>query len=254
MCMPISVVIITYNEAHNLPRTLSKLHWCDDIVIVDSGSTDGTEQIAIKAGARFYTHAFEGYGAQKNYGFGLTTHDWILSIDADEVLSDALIDELLALDLKTTAAVGFRIPIRNVFLNREFKFGKESNYKHLRLFRKDKGHYDHADVHEQLIVEGAVSDMKHHILHYSYRGVAHYLEKMEDYTNRGAAKLYKKGKRRPLLLVYLLAPFYFLKHYVLYGNILNGKAGFIWSVLNARYHTVKYLKLYQLHQQDQSHS
>lgn len=254
MAVPISVVIITYNEEDNLPRTLAKLKWCDDIVIVDSGSTDNTSNIAMEHGARFYSHLFEGYGKQKNYGFLLAKHDWILSIDADEVLTDGLIEELHKVTNYSSEISAYRIPIRNVFLEREFKYGKESNFLHLRLFKNGIGSFNEDEVHEKLQVKGQVGSLKNHILHYSYKSVPHYMEKLETYTTRGAYQMYKNGKKRGLLLIYLLAPFYFFKHYVLYGNFLNGKPGFIWSILNAKYHTVKYLKLFQLNQSNQNHS
>jgi hypothetical protein len=173
-------------------------------------------------------------------------NDWILSLDADEVLSDELIQELINLELQDSTISGYEIPVRHVFMGREFLHGKESYYPHVRLYDKQKGSYNAHDVHEKIEVEGNVGRLKNVIIHYSYRNLAHYFEKMNDYTNRGAEKLFKQHKSRSIASIFFLAPFYFCKHYFLNQNFRNGIPGLVWSYLNAWYHTSKYLKLYEL--------
>jgi glycosyltransferase involved in cell wall biosynthesis len=244
----ISVVIITKNEEENLKRSLPKLYWCEDIVVVDDQSTDHTVSIAESFGCKVHRRVFDGFGRQKQFAVSQAQFQWVLNIDADEVLSDDLIEELKQLDLEHTQYSGFMIPIRHVFMGRVFKYGKESRYYHLRLFNKTKGSFNHAAVHEKVELSGPVKQLSNVILHYSYRDLDHYFQKFNTYTSVGAKKLKEQKKSRSLLLCLAAFPVYFVKHFFFYGNILNGRQGFIWSYLNAWYHTVKYLKLNELNQ------
>jgi glycosyltransferase involved in cell wall biosynthesis len=244
--MSISVIIIAKNEADNLQLSLPKLHWCDDIVLVNDNSTDNTLEIAEQFGCKIFNRAFDGFGTQKQYAVSKAAHQWILNIDADEVLSDELIKEILSIDFKNTATVGYTIPIRHVFLGKVFLHGKESNFKHLRLFNKLSGNFDDAKVHEKVRINGPISALKNVVLHYSYKDLKHYFDKFNQYTSIGAIKLKEKGKSRSLMLTVASFPFYFLKHFFVYRNFMNGKSGFIWSYLSAWYHVVKYLKLHEL--------
>ena len=245
--MQISVIIIAKNEADNLKRSLSKLHWCDDIVLIDDCSSDQTTEIAKSFGAKVFQRAFDGFGTQKQYAVAQTMHPWVLNLDADEVMEDALIDEILSLK-ESDVVSAYEIPIQHVFLGKVFKHGKESNYLHLRLFNKNKGNFNDAVVHEKVFTSGKTICLKGRVLHYSYKNLEHYFQKFNSYTQAGAIKLKEKGKTRSLILCILSFPVYFVKHYFVYGNILNGKEGFIWSYLNAWYHTVKYLKLFEMNQ------
>lgn len=241
--MPVSVVIITNNEEARLPRTLSQLYWCDDIIVLDSFSQDATLKIATEFGCRVFQQKFEGYGTQKNTGIDLARHDWVLSLDADEVLSDELIQEINEVCVPTSSFSAFSIPIRNVFLGREFKHGKESAFHHIRLFRKGCARYNLDAIHEKLLVQGEIGRLTGLILHYSYLNLSHFVQKMDIYSERSALAMLGKGKTTSLLSILLKAPFYFVKHYFMYGNWRNGKAGLVWSWMNTWYHTLKYLKL-----------
>lgn len=244
--MSISVFIIAKNEADNLKLSLPKLYWCDDIILINDNSTDDTVAIAEHFGCKVYNRAFDGFGTQKQFAVSKTSHQWVLNIDADEVLSNELIEEILKLNLNSTNIAGYTIPIRHVFLGKVFLHGKESKFYHLRLFNKNFGNFDDAKVHEKVKLNGAVKPFENVVLHYSYKDLKHYFEKFNHYTSIGALKLKEKGKQRNLIFTFASFPFYFIKHYLIYANILNGKAGFIWSYLNALYHVVKYLKLYEL--------
>ena len=139
--MQISVIIIAKNEAENLKRSLSKLHWCDDIVLIDDCSSDQTVEIATSFGAKVFQRTFDGFGTQKQYAVAQTQHPWVLNLDADEVMEDTLIQEILSLKvIKDVSA--YELPIQHVFLGKVFKYGKESNYPHLRLFDKTKGNFN----------------------------------------------------------------------------------------------------------------
>lgn len=243
--MKISTFIIAKNEAENLRRSLPKLAWCSDISVIDDCSVDETKLIAQSFKATVHERKFDGFGTQKQFAVTKTQHKWVLNIDADEVLTDELIKEIDAL-IFDDDVVGYEIPIQLVFLGKIFKYGKESKYYHLRLFNKEKGNFDDAQVHEKVKIEGSVKKLKCVILHYSYKNLNQYFEKFNSYTSICAHKLRCKGKSRGLILIILSFPFYFVKHYFIYRNFLNGKSGFIWSYLNAWYHVVKYLKLREL--------
>ncbi|MES2618338.1 MAG: glycosyltransferase family 2 protein [Bacteroidota bacterium] len=244
--MPISVIIIAKNEAHNLKRSLPRLSWCNDIVLIDDNSTDHTIAVAESFGCKVFSRTFDGFGTQKQFAVGKAQNQWVLNIDADEVLTDEVIKEITTLNLETTTYAGYEIPIRHVFLDRVFKYGKESRFYHLRLFNQQKGNFNSALVHEKVELTGSVAKLENVVLHYSYRDLNHYFEKLNRYTSIGAEKLFQQGKSRNLVLTIGAFPIYFWKHYFVYGNVLNGKEGFIWSYLNALYHVVKYLKLGEL--------
>lgn len=170
---PLSTVIITFNEAHNLERTLSKLTWCDEIIVVDSGSTDGTLEICASFGCKIFHRAFDGYGPQKQYAMSLAKNKWVLCLDADEVLTDALVTELQQ-EMQDPQFDGYLIPLTLVFLGREFKYGSEAWKYFLRLFNKELGNFDDSMVHEKVVLDGRKKKLVNHILHYSYRNISHY--------------------------------------------------------------------------------
>lgn len=243
--MQISVAIIAKNEAENLKKSLPRLHWCNDIVVIDDNSTDETAAVASLFGARVIQRAFDGFGTQKQFAVAQTKHLWVLNIDADEVLSDNLIEELKQLP-DSPSCSAYDIPVRHVFMGKAFQYGKESRFFHTRLFRKDMANFDAAPVHEKVQFSGNKCKLSHVILHYSYKDLQHYFTKLNAYSQAGALRLKAQGRSRPLLLCLAYFPVYFIKHYFAYGNILNGLPGFIWSYLNAWYHTVKYLKLLEM--------
>ncbi len=242
----ISAVIITLNSAATLEATLNALKWCDEIVVVDSGSSDATQDIALRHGCRFFDHPFDGYGAQKQYATSLASHDWILSIDSDEVVSAELQAELKSLfsgdDLPYA---GFRIPISLVFMGRLFRHGKEANLLHLRLYNRKFGGFNDDKLHEKVVVQGAVKKLKNVIIHHSYRDLAHYFDKFNRFTSYAAIDALRKKKKVSQLKILLKFPAAFFIAYFLQLNFLNGFPGFVWSVNSAYYNLVKYLKLYE---------
>src|SRR5260221_13617742 len=150
----VSAVVITYNEAKNIRRTLSHLDWCDEIIIVDSYSTDETVAICREFNCTVYLKKFEGYGAQKQYAVSRASNDWILSIDADEVLSDSLFMEIASVMRKNPGYTGYYLAISLVFFDKEFLYGKESWRYFLRLFNKNYGGFTDCPVHEKVRLKG----------------------------------------------------------------------------------------------------
>lgn len=242
----LSTVIITCNEESNLQRSLPKLTWCDEIIIVDSGSTDNTIEVCKKYGCKIYYRRFDGYGAQKQFAVSLARNKWVLCLDADEVLSDGLVDEIKE-EMKNPLAAGYLIPMTFVFMGKEFRYGKEAWRYFLRLFNKEAGTFDDRKVHEKIVLNGQQKKLKNNILHYSYRSITHYFNKFNKYSSYGAEMAYQQGKTRSLLMIVLAIPLNFLKYYFVELNILNGISGFYWSVFNAFYHFVKYIKIREYH-------
>jgi len=242
----VTAVLITFNEEFNLKRTLPQLSWCDEIIVVDSGSTDNTVQLCKNFGCKVYHRDFDGYGTQKQYAVSLSRNNWILSIDADEVLSNQLVNEIQE-EMKAPRASGYLLPMNLVFLGKEFTFGKESNRFFLRLFNKQFGNFNDRKVHEGIDLQGTKLKFKHKILHYSYHDINQYFKKLHSYSSFGAKLAFEKGKNKSIVTVVTSIPFNFFKYYIIHRNILNGANGLYWSIFNTYYHLVKYLKIRELH-------
>ena len=238
----VTAVLITLNEELNLKRTLPQVSWCDEIIVVDSGSTDNTVQLCRNFGCKVVHRAFDGYGSQKKYAVSLSRNNWILSLDADEVLSDELVDEIKN-EMIAPKAAGYLLPMNLVFLGKEFTFGKESNRFFLRLFNKQLGNFNDLKVHEGIELIGEKIKFKNKILHYSYQDISQYFKKLNTYSSFGAKLAFEKGKNKSVFTIISTIPLNFIKYYLLHGNILNGANGFYWSVFNTYYHLVKYLKI-----------
>ncbi len=243
----LSAVIITYNEEHNLSRSLAKLTWCDEIVVVDSGSTDRTLEICESYGCKVYYRSFDGYGMQKQYAVSLAKNKWILCLDADEVLSDGLVIELQQV-MENPTVDGYLVPLTFVFMGKEFRHGKEAWRYFLRLFNKEVGNFDDRKVHEKIVLGGEKKKLQNNILHYSYRNISQYFDKFNKYSSYGAEISYHQGKHRSLFMIITAVPLNFLKYYFLELNFMNGISGFYWSTFNAFYHFVKYIKLKEIHE------
>lgn len=244
----VSAVIITYNEELKIRKTLSQLDWCDEIVIVDSHSTDKTVAICKEFGCKVYSRVFDGFGSQKRFAVAKASNDWVLCIDADEVLTDELVQEIKHELISNKDFAGYSIRMNLVFLNKEFVYGKESVRYFLRLFNKQKGGFSDDKVHERIAVDGPVKKLNHKIRHYSYTSLNHYLEKVNQYSSYSADLAFRKGKNKSMLVVLFSLPFNFIKYYLLELNCLNGHKGFYWSVLSSYHHFVKYIKLRELNQ------
>lgn len=245
MCK-VSAVIITCNEEHNLQMSLPKLTWCDEIVIVDSGSTDGTIQICRSYNCKVHYRKFDGYGKQKKYAIGQASNKWVLCLDADEVMSDELVEELKR-EMKAPSADGYYIPMVFVFMGKQFRHGKEGWRYFLRLFDRTKGGFTDHKIHEKIELNGNCKKLLNSIYHFSYRNFYQYFEKFNRYSSYGAEMAYAEGKKRSLTAIVFAVPLNFLKYYIVERNILNGVSGFYWSMLCAFYHFAKYIKLSELH-------
>jgi glycosyltransferase involved in cell wall biosynthesis len=246
MAVKISCVIITLNEEENIHRSLTAVTWCDEIIIVDSGSDDKTIDICNEFGCKVYHKDFDGYGEQKRYAVSLATNDWILNIDADEVVSDDLKIEIENIfSAKEIFDNGFSLPRMLIFLGKKFNYGRESKEYYIRLFNKNYGDFSKDKVHEKVLLNGEAKKLKGAFYHYSYMNIEQYFKKFNSYTTEAATELYNAGKkgRRPVTIVFGF-PVYFIKNYFVNRNFLNGIPGFLWALFSSLYPVIKYFKLW----------
>ncbi|MGB5892550.1 MAG: glycosyltransferase family 2 protein [Ignavibacteriaceae bacterium] len=248
MSNKISCVIITFNEEENIRKALNSVKWCDDIVVVDSGSKDKTIEICEEYNCRIYEKEFNGYGEQKRFAVSLASNDWILSIDADEVVSDELCDEIKKIfnddEIKFN---GFFLSRSLIFLGKYFKYGRESREYFLRLFNKNYGNFSSNKVHEKVKLKGDTQKLNGTLHHYSYTNIEQYFNKFNSYTTKAAQVLFDEGnKGRSVAAIVLGFPVYFFKNYFIYRNFLNGTQGFLWALFSSLYPVIKYFKLWAL--------
>ena len=244
--MKLSITLITLNSEKNLKSVLEAVSWADEIVLVDSGSTDKTFEIAQKFKAKIVYRAFDSYGSQKNFATQQASNDWILSLDDDEILTPELQKEIQNLDLQSTDFQGFKIPRSLIFLGKLLRFSGEYKRLILRLFNRKHGNWNAEYVHESVEVNGKVGALKHQILHDSYRDLTDYFNKFNKYTSLGAKTLAERGKTASTFKIISRFPTTFLKIYLLKGSCLDGYAGFMWALLTAINPVVKYAKLREL--------
>ena len=244
--MQLSVVLITLNSEKTIAKTLEAVAWADEIILVDSGSTDKTLKIAQQFKAKVIYRAFDGYGSQKNFATTQASNDWILSLDDDEILTPELQKEIQSLDLQKSDFQGFRVPRSLIFLGKLLRFSGEYRRLTLRLFNRKYGNWNAEYVHESVEVGGKVDVLKNQILHDSYRDLTDYFNKFNKYTSLGAKTLAERGKTVSTFKIISRFPTTFLKIYFLKGSCLDGYAGFIWALLTAINPVVKYAKLREI--------
>lgn len=241
MQSPLSAVIITKNEAARISATVKALLWANEIVVVDSGSTDDTVKICKELGCLVHYHPFENYGLQKQYAVNLAQNDWVLVVDADEIVTPLLAEEIQKLLATPQPYHGYKIKISLVFLGRLLRFGGEYNMSHIRLFDKRYGSYDGKHVHEDVVLPGPAPVLRNRMLHYSYENLHDYFEKFNSYTTLAAAQMNTKNPKSKFFIC-IKFPVTFLQVYIFKGLIFDGYPGFIWSLLGSVYPVIKYAK------------
>lgn len=241
----LSVVLITKNEGKILSRCLDAVSWADEIVIADSYSTDRTVEIAKAYGAGVYMKKWAGYSAQKNFAISKAKNNWILSLDADEIMTPGLKDEILKITGSPASAVretGFFIPRRTYFYGCLMRFGKVYPDYQMRLFRKGSGSFEKTEIHERLIIDGEAGRLKTPLLHYSKADIGSHIDTVNSYTELEAKRAVKLGYR-PTGYSVIIKPFlYFMKHYIWKFGFLDGLAGLVYYSINAAYVFVKEIK------------
>lgn len=240
--LPLSVFIIAHNEADRIERTMNSVReWVDEIIVVDSGSNDGTPQKAEALDAKVFFNAWAGYGPQKRFAEEKCSHAWLLNLDADEVISPALMEEIKALFAQGAPApnreediVGYVLDVRDL-LPGETKLAPFAHTNRcLRLYYKQFARFADSTVHDSVIVQrGRTAALKQPVYHYSFRSLGHAVEKMNAYTAMQAEDLVRRGKTAKSWRLAVEFPFAFLKCYLLRMYILRGMRGFEYAVLYA---------------------
>jgi glycosyltransferase involved in cell wall biosynthesis len=242
----LSVTVITKNEATDIGPALRSVAWADEIVVVDSESTDATVAIARGFTSRVVVRPWPGYVAQKNYAALLASHDWILSLDADERVTPALADEIRATLATDPPHAAFRIPRVTWHLGRWIRSTDWYPDHQTRLYDRRAAEWTGRHVHEAVVVRGTRGELRHELQHYAYRDIADHLETMDRYTTYAARQMHEAGRRAGLLQVAGHPPLAFLRNYIARGGIRDGAPGFIISAMNAYYVFLKFAKLWEL--------
>jgi glycosyltransferase involved in cell wall biosynthesis len=239
--LDVGAVVITLNEAHDIGACLESVAWCNDMVVVDSGSIDDTLAIARRQGARIVTSPWQGFGPQKNKGVESCTRTWVLSIDADERITPALQREIVQwLKDCPPDIAGFEIPRRSQFCGKWVRYSGWSPDYTVRLFRRANGKFTNDRVHEHVEITGRTVRLRNCMEHFSYKDRAEVREKTLRYGAAGALALSEKGYRPAWYQPALHAAFAFCKTLILKRGVLDGRTGFSIALMNARTGWLKY--------------
>lgn len=242
----VSACVIAFNEAAGIRRTLESVAWCDEVVVVDSGSTDGTPTLCAESGARVLHRDWTGFVDQKNFAQDAASHPWVFSLDADEVCTPELAAEARAVLGNAKDAPAYRVPRRVFFMGRWIRYTDWSPDYQLRLYRRDAGRWRGGRVHESVSVEGPVGRLSGHLLHYTYDDLGDYIRKLESYSLLSARDMLDRGRRatRAKLLFSPLAAF--VKSYVFKRGFLDGYPGMVIAGLSAASVFFRYARLLEL--------
>ena len=239
----LSIVLITRNEAANIAACLESVAWADEIVVVDSGSSDETVAICGRYGAKVQvTSDWPGFGPQKNRAVDLATGDWLLSIDADERVTPELRAEIEQV-LAAPDGDAYEMPRLSSYLGQPMRHGGWWPDHVTRLFRRGAARFSEARVHETVIVQGRTGRLRNHLVHYSFRTVEQVVAKMDGYSTAAAVAMAERGRSAGLGSAVLHGFFAFFRTYVLRAGFLDGRLGFVLAVSNAEGAYYKYLKL-----------
>lgn len=242
----LSVTIITRDEATDIAAALESVRWADEIVVIDSGSTDDTVAIARRYTERVCVREWPGYAAQKNVAASLASHDWILSVDADERVTPDLAQEIRALLASEPTVAAFRIPRVTFHLGRWIRGTDWYPDYQPRLYHKQRARWTGAYVHETVTADGAVGVLTHDLQHYAYRDISDHLETINRYTSLAARQMQEHGRRAGLLHLVAHPPMAFLRNYIAKGGFRDGSVGLVISLMNAYYVFLKFAKLWEL--------
>ncbi len=245
--MKISSVIVCFNEEDNIERCLNSLLWTDEIVIVDSYSTDNTVSICRKYTKKVYQRKWPGINKQKEYAVSLASNEWILILDADEVVSDELKREIIdRLRYDNNKYSGYMVKRHTYYLGRWINHGGwYPDYK-LRLFKKNEGYFVGEDPHDKIMVNGPVDKLKGEIYHYTYKNISHHIKTINNFSDVVSKNMKNKGESFLITKMILKPPVKFLETYIYKFGFLDGIPGLIISILSSYYVFLKYAKLWEM--------
>ena len=242
--LPVTVVIPTLNEAAQICEAVGAAEWASEVIVVDGGSTDGTQVLARSAGATVLDVPRRTIAVQRNAGIAVARNDWILALDADERVPDDLREELGTV-LAAPQHAAYRIHFRNIYLGRELRYGLWGRDWHVRLFSRDRRFIERR-VHESLEPIHDVGSLSRQLEHTPYRDLTHHLEKMIRYAQWGAEDLYARGRRACAWDVTGIPAWRFFREYVIFSGWRDGRHGLVVATLSACAAIFKYAYLFAL--------
>jgi glycosyltransferase involved in cell wall biosynthesis len=245
--MKLTACIITFNEADRIEACLRSLSFCDEILVVDSHSTDATREIAGSLGARVMERDWPGYRSQKQFAIEAASNDWVLCLDADERVSEELRTEIEGLRARGFPDhAGWSVPRITEYFGRFLRHGNTYPDRLIRLFDRRRGGWIGEEIHENTRVTGSVGRLSGHLEHFSYRSLADHQNRMVRYADLMAQALYARGKRCGLGKVLVNPQWRFFRGYVVRLGFLDGWRGLVFHLVEANYVRRKYLGLYML--------
>jgi glycosyltransferase involved in cell wall biosynthesis len=257
--MSLSVVIITKNEEANIARTLESVGWADERIVIDSGSTDRTIEVARQHGTRVFEEEWKGYAAQKNSAIAKASSDWVLSLDADEEVSPELAESVrrvISGSGESSTTNGYFVARQNLFLGRWIRHGGFYPDRKLRLFRRGTGEFAERVVHETMRVNGSTATLQGDLIHHAYPTLAGYIETMNRYSTLAAEVLIRERRVRSSLgwffvNIRLRPVLNFVWNYFFRGGFLDGREGFLLHWYHNVYVSWKYAKAWEISRQQQ---
>ena len=244
----LTAIVTALNEAGQIEECLRRLAFADEVMVVDSFSSDGTPDIARQCGARVLQHEYESPAAQKNWAIPQARHEWTLIVDADEWVTDELAQEILRTISAPEAHDGYEVKRRNFFLGKEVRHSGWQNDWVLRLFRRDEGRYRERQIHERVEVGGSVGRLRGRLMHHSYRSLDDYWRKLQRYAEWNAREARRRGARVSPAYMMLHPALRFLKAYLIQGGFLDGAHGMVVCLLSAVYAAAKDVRVWELHE------
>ena len=242
----LSVTVIAKNEAASISRALESVAWADELIVIDSRSTDDTVAIARRFTDRVIVREWPGYIEQKNHAASLASHDWILSLDADERVTPALASQIRQA-VASPAHAAYRLPRVTFHMGRWIRSTDWYPDHQTRLYDRRLARWTGRYVHEGISADGAVGTLRQALEHYPYTNVAAHLDTINKYTTDAARQMHEAGRKATLLDLFGHPPLAFLRNYVARGGFRDGRAGLVVSTLNAYYVFLKFAKLWELH-------
>jgi glycosyltransferase involved in cell wall biosynthesis len=243
----LSACIITLNEADRIERCLEGVSFCDEIIVVDAHSSDGTRELAARLGARVIERDWPGYRSQKQYATDLAQHEWVLCVDADEWVTPPLRAEILALKARGFPGVdGYSVPRLTAYFGGFLHHGNAWPDRKIRLYRRSAARWVGYEVHEKIAVEGRVGRLRAHLEHAAYRSLEDHLAKVDRYARLMAEEMHRAGRRCWLPAAFLHSCWRFLRGMLVKRGLLDGWRGWLFHSVEAGYVYRKYLRLWAL--------
>ena len=246
----LSVIIPTFNEEENINKVIESVKFANEIIVVDSFSNDKTKEIANKNNIKFLERKYDYSASQKNWAIKKAKYNWILIVDADEIVNNELKNEIVNILSKIDDNYAYWIYRKNYFMNKKIRFSGWQNDKVIRLFNRDFCIYENKIAHAEIICEGKVGYLKNKLLHNTFKNMDHYVNKMIRYAKYQAIDLHKKNIKPNFFKLLFKPQIRFIKHFIIKFGIFDGIVGLIIAILNSYSVFLRYLFLYDFYNND----